>query len=412
MPSKIKKRGENTYLLSVAAGYEANGKQKVHTKTITANSEREVQKQYALFVAEVERGEVSTSGNMTLAQFYDYWTSNYAIMIKKHAATTLAYNDHLFTRIRSSLGHKKLNKIEPKHLLDFYKNLAEPGIKKIQIKKGSTEKKPPEKLSSNTIKKHHTLLCTMLNVAVRWNFIPYNPAKRIEPPKAEVQSKTVYTEAQLSQFIHALESQPVKYKAMVFLALTCGLRREEIFGLQWKHFNLEKTTVKIEQAIIYTKRTGIISKETKNQRSNRLLTFPAYILSVLKQHKATQLSLRLKLGDKWDGAEEAEDDYVFTQWNGKPGFPYTMNKWLNKFIADNKLPKITPHIFRHMAATYLITAGHDIRTVSGKLGHSQTSTTMNIYSHLVEKAEQETADTMGNILKHAAEQPKQKKQAK
>lgn len=412
MPSKIKKRGENTYLLSVAAGYEPNGKQKVYTKTVTANSERELQKLYALFVAEVERGEVSTSGNMTLSQFYDYWKEHYAIMIKKHEATTLAYNDHLFDRIRVSLGSKKLNKIEPKHLLAFYKNLSEPGIKKVPTKKDSTEKKPPEKLSSNTIKKHHTLLSTMLNVAVKWNLIPYNPAKRIEPPKAEIEQKEVYTEEQLGQFIKALNTQPVKYKAMVFLALTCGLRREEILGLQWRHFDFENNTVKIEQAVVYTKQTGVIAKKTKNERSTRLLTFPAYIVPVLKQHKAGQLACRLQLGTKWEGAKEAEDDFVFTQWSGKPMFPYSMNKWLSKFVKDNNLPKITPHIFRHMAATYLITAGHDIRTVSGKLGHSQTSTTMNIYSHLMDKAEKETANTMGDILKKAAKKTSQKKQTK
>lgn len=409
MPSKIKQRGENTYLLSVASGYEANGKQRVYTKTITSTNEKDLQKKYSLFVAEVERGEVSTSGNMTLGQFYDYWKEHYAIMIKKHEATTLAYNDQLFKRIRVSLGNKKLNKIEPKHLLAFYKNLAEPGIKKVQVKKG--EKKPPEKLSSNTIKKHHTLLCTMLNVAVQWNMIPYNPAKRIEPPKVEVAQKTVYTEEQLAQFMKALIPQPAKYKAMIFLALTCGLRREEILGLQWKHFDFEKTTVKIEQAVVYTKQTGVIAKKTKNDSSVRLLTFPASIIPVLKQHKAGQLASRLQLGTKWEGGESPEDDFIFTQWNGKPMFPYSMNKWLSNFVKDNNLPKITPHIFRHMTATYLITAGHDIRTVSGKLGHSQTSTTMNIYSHLVEKAEKETANTMELLLQKATDQTTQKKQA-
>lgn len=166
--------------------------------------------------------------------------------------------------------------------------------------------------------------------------------------------------------------------------------------------------MKIEQAVVYTKQTGVIAKKTKNERSTRLLTFPAYIVPVLKQHRTAQLSSRLQLGTKWEGAKEVEDDFVFTQWSGKPMFLYTMNKWLTKFITDNNLPKITPHLFRHMAATYLITAGHDIRTVSGKLGHSQTSTTMNIYSHLMEKAEKETANTMGDILQHAAEKPQQK----
>lgn len=66
-----------------------------------------------------------------------------------------------------------------------------------------------------------------------------------------------------------------------------------------------------------------------------------------------------------------------------------------------------------MAATYLIASGTDIRTVSGKLGHAQTSTTMNIYSHLVQSAEQATADKMETFLKETTDKAKkaQKKQA-
>jgi len=409
MARKIEQRGNNQYRLSVSAGYDAQGKQIVHRKTITATSDRAAQKEYALFVAEIERGEISNSGKMTLAQFYDYWRENYAI--GKHEATTLAYNEHLFARVKAALGNKLLSKIEPRHLLAFYKNLAEPGIKKQQNKKDSTDAKLPAALSPGTVRKHHVLLSTLFNKAVQWNFIPYNPASRVEPPKFEYKTKEIYTQEQLGHFLEEMENEPIKYKTMIFLALACGLRREEIFGLQWKHIDMDKKTVKIEQACVYTKQTGTIIKEPKNKTSNRPLTFPAYILPIIKQHKADQLAARLELGSKWKGAAKPEDDFVFPKWDGSIGWPYTMNKWLREFVASHNLPHITPHIFRHMAATYLITAGHDFRTVSGKLGHSQTTTTMNIYSHLLESAEQETANTMDAFLHQTTAQAKQKKKA-
>jgi integrase len=92
----------------------------------------------------------------------------------------------------------------------------------------------------------------------------------------------------------------------------------------------------------------------------------------------------------------------------------SINTWLKKFTQANGLPPISAHSFRHMSATYLIASGTDIRTVSGKLGHSQTSTTMNIYAHLLKSAEAETASTMENILQQATDKAKQaqKKQAK
>jgi integrase len=91
-----------------------------------------------------------------------------------------------------------------------------------------------------------------------------------------------------------------------------------------------------------------------------------------------------------------------------------MNAWLKKFIASNELPHLTPHSFRHMAATYLITSGVDLRTVAGKLGHANSNTTQLVYSHLVKSAEEEAANKPEIFLQQATEKAKekQKKQAK
>jgi Site-specific recombinase XerD len=104
---------------------------------------------------------------------------------------------------------------------------------------------------------------------------------------------------------------------------------------------------------------------------------------------------------------------VFTQWNGVPAHPHSFNFWLKRFIEDKHLPHISPHSFRHMSASYLIAAGTDIRTASGKLGHAKTSTTMNIYAHLLKSAEKKTADTMETFLQQTTEKARstQKKQA-
>ena len=72
--------------------------------------------------------------------------------------------------------------------------------------------------------------------------------------------------------------------------------------------------------------------------------------------------------------------------------PDSMNNWLVKFTKKIGLPHISPHAFRHMAATFLLRSGVDVRTVSGKLGHARTSATTNIYAHVLELAEQETAN--------------------
>lgn len=402
MPSKIKKRGESSYLLTVTAGYDGSGKQICHTKTVTANSPREAEKQYGLFLAEIEKGLIATSGKMTLIEFFDYWKINHAT--KNLAATTLATYEHIFKRISQALGHKRLDKIEPIHLNAFFTNLQEP------IKETSSGETVT--LSAATIKKHYELLSIMFNRAVKWNLIPYNPITRIELPKQKRKPTIIYNQEELGVFLILLEKQPIKYQLMIALALTCSLRREEIFGLEWEHIDLEKNTLHIIQASVYVPGLGIILKDTKTRSSNRLISISESVSAMFKRHKIEQATQQLKLGDKW--FKDEKHNFLFTTWNGQQGHPHSVNSWLKRFIKDNDLPPISIHAFRHMNASYLIMSGVDIRTVAGKLGHSKPSVTMDIYSHLIKSAERETANIMDTFLQEVTEKAKsvQKKQVK
>lgn len=421
MAGSIEKRGSDKYRLIVSCGMDANGKQIKKTKTVTCHDLREAKRELSKLVTAIDSGQYASSGKMTLGQFYDYWKEKYAV--HNHQAITMVYNDSLFSRIKTALGHIRLDKIEPKHLVAFYANLAEPGIRKPRkkAKKAEDDKnpktspleedKPKEEdkpnlapLSPLTIKKHHVLLHTLLNQAMKWNLIPYNPASRAEPPKAKVNKKDIYDDKATGQFLNLLESQELKHRLMCLLALTGGLCKEEIFGVEWHDINFDEGTVNIDRASIYVSGKGIITKDCKNTHRHRTVSLPPLTIQLLEQHKTDQSAKRLKLGGtkttggKWEGAEEPDYDRVFTRWNGAPAHPDSFYTWLRKFVDKAKLPPVSPHSFRHMAATYLITNGTDVRTVSGKLGHSQTSTTMNIYAHLVKSAEKETANTMQNIL--------------
>ena len=90
---------------------------------------------------------------------------------------------------------------------------------------------------------------------------------------------------------------------------------------------------------------------------------------------------------------------VFTTRDGWNAHPHSFNSWLQRFVKRGNIESISPHIFRHMNAPYLLQKGADLATVSDKLGHFQKSTTMNIYSHLLSSAERKTASIMGEFLK-------------
>ena len=132
---------------------------------------------------------------------------------------------------------------------------------------------------------------------------------------------------------------------------------------------------------------------------------------VLKDYREEKKQERLALANKWEGGKTFDEDFLFTTWNGHPGCPSAMNCWLKRFIKAHDFPKISPHSFRHMAATYLITAGMDLRTVASKLVHSNSTTTQLGYSHLLQHVETQTANVMDNILQnslHEAEKPTNK----
>ena len=125
----------------------------------------------------------------------------------------------------------------------------------------------------------------------------------------------------------------------------------------------------------------------------RTVSLPASTMLLLKDYQEEQLSEQELLADKWIAS-----DRIFTKWNGEPAHPHSFASWLNRFTANHDLPHISPHNFRHMNATYLIVSGIDIRTVAGKLGHTQTSTTVNTYAQFLKEAEKKTADAMEELL--------------
>lgn len=98
-------------------------------------------------------------------------------------------------------------------------------------------------------------------------------------------------------------------------------------------------------------------------------------------------------GDRWQ-----DTGYIFTQDDGLPMHPDSITTWLAKFSKRHGLPHINPHSFRHSVASILISAGTDIVTVSKQLGHSQVSTTGDIYSHVIEESKAQATECIADIM--------------
>ena len=116
-------------------------------------------------------------------------------------------------------------------------------------------------------------------------------------------------------------------------------------------------------------------------------------MQLFRRYRAWQVEERLRLGEYYQN-----QNFVFSQDNGKPLHPDSVTAFLTKFSKRHGLPHIHAHSFRHTAATLLLYSGVDIATVAKRLGHSQVSTTLDVYSHVLEKADRESADILGAII--------------
>lgn len=382
MAGYYEKTPSGKYRLFASGGVGPDGKRKRYTKTISAKSDRQAEKELAKFVASVEKGEYIEPSKSTFEKFVKRWLRDYAE--KNLAPKTLhRYKEILNSRILPALGHLQIEKITPVHLLEFYNNLQEDGIRKDGR---------PGGLSERTILHHHRLISAILQDAVEWQVIASNPASRVKPPRVQKKVVDVYDNDQVKILLQAAGEESLKHNVLINLALFTGLRRGELMGLEWMHVNFDKNTLEVRQASQYIPGRGQFTKSPKNETSERLLSLPPFLVNLLKQYKKEQAQERLQVGSLWQGS-----DRLFTTWDGRHGHPEWPSQWFSKFIKKHRLPPLSFHGLRHTVATMLINQNLPVKNISGRLGHANISTTMDIYGHYLKSADKEAANRLEQV---------------
>jgi len=402
--------------------------------------------------------------NIRFSELADKWLNEYGK--NNFEPSTQEFYKNLLVRINQAIGSIRLSKLQPHHLQEFYNNLKEEGVslrderlviscdlsrllktkniskialaetsklsvrtiyaacrkENISLKSGEAiaaalnveindlfdKVDTNKKLTDKTILHYHRCISAILQMAVQWQVLLDNPARRMKAPKVERKEAAYLEDTEAVKMAELLGKSDIRFRTAMLLLLYAGLRRGELSGLEWKDIDFKNNVVHIVRASQYVPRKGIIEKDPKNYSSRRVLKLPQEAFDILKEYKAWQNTERLKLGDMWmdkiiikygSGEErETKNDRLFTQEKGLPIFPATFNYWLNKFIEKNSLKHFTPHSLRHTNISLLIAAGVPIKTVSSRAGHAQTTTTANIYAHAIKTADEIAAAAIGDIL--------------
>lgn len=454
----IEKRG-STYRITASVGYDVNGKQirkrmtyKPDKDFTPAQLKRELNKQAMLFEEKCRSG-LYMDGNMKLKDYIPIFYKDYCENNVRES-TLIGYKAKE-KHIMEKLGHLPLEKIQPHHLLEFYDYLRNDAgredtryictisdFRSFANSKGFTQKTLCEKagvcqasytacnkqgkvkkataqkiaaaleikldeafmvdpdwktsLSDSSILHYHRILSDMFERAVKWQIIKENPCKRIDSPKVKRKEADYLDEKEAAEILNALADVPFKYRMAITLLIYSGMRRGELCGLEWSDIDFDYMTIDINKASLYLTGVGMKESDLKTENSHRVIKMNAYVMDMLKEYKQWQDGEKAKMGDKWE-----EHNKLFTQLNGKPIHPSTISSWYYSFIRKNGFKESHLHSLRHTNATLLIAGGVNVRTIANRLGHSQVSTTTNIYSHPLRTADERAADALGNILNPA-----------
>ena len=444
----------NTYKITVSSGYDINGKQIRRHITWTPpagmtakQAEKEANRQAVLSEERVRTGTY-LDGSIRFADFADQWFETYAK--EQLRATTLERYRAMLPRINAAIGHMKLEKIQPQHLLSFYKNLAEAGLREdIKYKarcdlhalmrakkltfatvakvggigertvssavKGQNVTEKTAKaisaaigesldklfqavnegtsLSDTTIHHHHGLISSILACAVQWQIIFSNPCDRVKPPKVSKPDPKYLDENQARHLIECLQDEGVQFRVMIELLMFTGLRRGELLGLEWSDIDFDNKVIQVRRNSLYLPNKGTFEDETKTAGSERAFKVSQDVINLIKEQRAYQAAQRLKCGDQWQNS-----DRLFTSWNGAPLNPTYLTSKFRRFKEKHGIEGISIHGLRHTNATLQIAAGTPLTTVAHRLGHANASTTTRIYAHAIKSADEAAAEAIANIL--------------
>lgn len=362
---------------------------------LSGKTKKEVQEKLLKVEQQKNTGHLTAPSKITVKEWMTTWVNDY---IKSHLRPTTysLYKTMINAYIIPHLGALQLNKLQTADLQHFYQHLLEEGrIKKSkqQDTEGQENKKAelPPGLAPKTVHRIHQIINSALKQALAEHKIPFNPCDSARPPKPTTRPIQPLSAEQVQIFLKSIKDD--WFYPVFITELGTGLRRGELLGLKWEDVDLKAATIQIRRSLVVVDGRPELQEDVKTKTSKRNIPLPAEAVKILKKYKAKQAELLLTLGYKVTG-----DDLVFTWQDGRPIDPGYIQKHFSKLLESAKLPHIRFHDLRHTFATLLLEAGEHPKVVQELLGHSNISTTLDLYSHVVPSMKAKAASTINGFL--------------
>lgn len=310
------------YKIDITLGYSGN-KRIRHIETFYGGKKEAILRENELKL-QLKNNTYIKKNKLTVEDLMNEW-----LKYKKNEIELKTYNSYKLwtTKIIKAIGNVHLKNLNVKILEDFYNEL-----------------RITTYLSPKSIQEIYTTISMALNKAIKWGYILNNPNLLIDKPKVKKHEIQCYSLEEVEKLLSVLKNEPLKYQAIITLAIDSGCRRGELTGLTWNDIDFDKSLIIINKTTQYLPKYGIYEKSTKSETSNRIIYIANSTKQILKKYQTEQFEKRILLGSKWQNSNR-----IFTTDYGADMHPDTPSKILEKIIKKYNLKRIT----FHRASSYL-----------------------------------------------------------
>lgn len=257
-----------------------------------------------------------------------------------------------------------------------------------------------KRVKASSVIHYHAVIHRALKYAVKIDLISVNPADKVERPKADKFIGSFYDSDEMQALFEAAKDTLLEIP--IFLGAFYGLRRSEALGLKWDAIDFQNGTITIRHTVtsctIDGKHVQVAKDTTKTKSSMRTLPLVPVFKEKLLKVKEQQAEYRRVCGKCYDNRYL---EYICVDEMGTLISPHYLTAAFPKLLDKNELRRIRYHDLRHSCASLLLANGVPMKQIQEWLGHSDFSTTANVYAHLDYNSKLSSADAMAKGLSGA-----------
>lgn len=390
----MRKRGKNSWLFTVDVGQEANGKIIREFKTVKVTDpallrapkrlQEHLEAELTVFKLAALSGSYRRPEKLLMSQFLKEWENSF-VNVFLEEKTKVSYLFHTKKRIEPHFGHMYMDQIKTMHILKFIEKLRAPNAR--------LDGSGP--LKSASLVYNYRVLKSIFTKAMEWKIITDNPMSGVKKPKEDdVKEMEVYNEKEIKQLFEALEFESLQLRTFVTLAITTGMRRGEIAGLEWSKIELDRGHLYITQSIPKLKDKEPILKPPKNGKTRKIALSESTLEELRLLHAEREIE-KSDLPDQW---ADGNHSFVFCHPDGMPYNPQWYTKKWTDFHRRHQLKPIRLHDLRHTSVSWMIYKKIHSEAIAKRVGHSNIKM-LEIYGHIFESVDQAAAAAFDDIKK-------------